>query len=100
MERVYAAPLGKVKESARKALRVHNFEVKDEKETTIRAVLPRRIGLVAGSGGEKVELTFTMQGESATKVAVKTQKTFVGRASQKTWDQPILDSIQELLVKP
>ena len=52
---------------------------------------------MVGSGGEVLSVALTSLEAGKTQAKVRTTKTFVGRAGQKVWDQPILEEMSKVL---
>jgi len=93
-ERFYPMPPSKVRAALLKSLNDLEFHIHKATDTEIEASKKRHIGLVVGSGGEKMTLHFeaaTEGGRRGTLVAGETKKGLVMRAGQKSWTNAILD---------
>lgn len=97
LTKTYPASLADSKAAAVSALKVHGFEIKTETDTHIEGKRPNKIGLVVGSGGEKIVVDLTPAADGTTVIRVQTEKTFVGYAGQKNWDEPVQATISEKL---
>jgi hypothetical protein len=87
---VFAAPLERTQEAAANALAVHGFDIKKQESGYVEGTRPRKVGLFVGSGGETVGVWMESAGNGHTRVLVKTGKSVVGIAGQRTWDDKIL----------
>jgi len=93
-ERFYPMPPSKVRAALLKSLNDLEFHIHKATDTEIEASKKRHIGLVAGSGGEKMTIHLeaaTEGGRRGTLVAGETKKGLVMRAGQKSWTNAILD---------
>lgn len=86
-----------VHKAAVDALAVVGVDVKKDEPGFLEGKRHNKMGLVLGSGGEVLSVTLTAVDANKTEVKVRTTKTFVGRAGQKVWDQPVLDEISKAL---
>ncbi len=92
-ERFYPAPLPRVKEAAIGALEALEFKVNKNSGRELEATRKRHIGVLVGSGGEKMVLHFEESieaGQRGTLVTGETKKSIVLRAGQKSWTNVIL----------
>ena len=92
-------PIAKVQKAALDALSVIGCDVKKQEPTLVEGVRPHKMGLLVGSGGENVRIWLTARGARSTDVKVKTSKSFVGIAGQKTWDSAVLAEMKKSLGK-
>ena len=91
-DRTIAYPAAKVLEAARQALATYGCDVKKEKPDYLECTRSRHVGVMVGSGGEKVTVQLTDKG-TGTRVQIKTGKGFVGRLGKKNWSTPIFDEM-------
>lgn len=91
-DRTIAYPAAKVLEAARQALATYGCDVKKEKPDYLECTRSRHVGVMVGSGGEKVTVQLTDKG-TETRVQIKTGKGFVGRLGKKNWSTPIFDEM-------
>ena len=96
VDRTVAYPAAKVLEAARQALTTYGCEVKKAKPDYLECTRSRHVGVVVGSGGEKVTVQLTAMGPE-TRVQIKTGKGFVGRLGKKNWSTPIFDDMMTTL---
>jgi hypothetical protein len=96
VDRTIAYPAAKVLEAARQALTTYGCEVKKTKPDYLECTRSRHVGVVVGSGGEKVTVQLTDMGPE-TRVQIKTGKGFVGRLGKKNWSTPIFDDMMATL---
>lgn len=96
VDRTVTYPAAKVLEAARQALTTYGCEVKKEKPDYLECTRSRHVGVVVGSGGEKVTVQLTDMGPE-TRVQIKTGKGFVGRLGKKNWSTPIFDDMMTTL---
>lgn len=94
---VYAADLKTTRDAAIAALKLTGFDIKSSEDTLITGSRPHKMGLVVGSGGEKISVRLAAEGETSTKARVRTEKTFVGFAGQKNWDDAVINAMNESL---
>ena len=88
VDSVVAYPLERVLRAAKEALTVYGCDIKKEKPDYLECTRDRHIGVLVGSGGEKVTVQLTSK-EGGTRVQIKTGKGFVGRVGKKNWSTPI-----------
>jgi hypothetical protein len=96
VDRTVAYPAAKVLEAARQALATYGCDVKKEKPDYLECTRSRHVGVMVGSGGEKVTVQLTDNG-AETRVQIKTGKGFVGRLGKKNWSTPIFDDMMTTL---
>ena len=96
VDRTVAYPAAKVLEAARQALTTYGCDVKKEKPDYLECTRSRHVGVMVGSGGEKVTVQLTDNG-AETRVQIKTGKGFVGRLGKKNWSTPIFDDMMTTL---
>ena len=92
VDQTVAYPVAKVLEAARQALTTYGCDVKKEKPDYLECTRSRHVGVMVGSGGEKVTVQLTDKG-AETRVEIKTGKGFVGRLGKKNWSTPIFDDM-------
>jgi hypothetical protein len=96
VDQTVAYPAAKVLEAARQALTAYGCEVKKEKPDYLECTRSRHVGVMVGSGGEKVTVQLTDKG-AETRVQINTGKGFVGRLGKKNWSTPIFDDMMTTL---
>ena len=96
VDRTVAYPMGQVLAAAKRALDTYGCDVKKEKPDYLECTRDRHVGVVVGSGGEKVTVQLSAKG-SDTRVEIKTGKGFVGRLGKKNWSTPIFDEMMKTL---
>ena len=89
-------PIVKVADAAKQAATTYGCDVKKEKPDYFECTRDRHVGVVVGSGGEKVTVQLTAKG-SETRIEIKTGKGFVGRLGKKNWSTPIFDEMMKTL---
>lgn len=89
-------PIDRVMAAARQALATYGCEVKKETADSLEATRSRHVGVMVGSGGEKVTVKLSKEGNE-TRVVVKTGKGFVGRLGKKNWSTPIFNEMVRIL---
>jgi hypothetical protein len=75
------------------ALSVLGFKIEKEEPRYLEGSRPHKVGLVVGSGGETIGVWLDPVAENRTEVRVKTTKSFVGMAGQKSWDREVIAEI-------
>jgi hypothetical protein len=78
---------------ANKVLAGVDATVSEKSDTHIKAERNRHIGLLVGSGGEELQVTFKPVAGGNTFVTVATKSGFVGGAGQKAWSCQIVDQM-------
>jgi len=89
-------PMAKVLAAAKQAATTYGCDVKKEKADYFECTRDRHVGVMVGSGGEKVTVQATEKGNE-TRVEIKTGKGFVGRLGKKNWSTPIFDDMLKTL---
>lgn len=100
VQQTFAHPIADVQKAAASALAVVGCTIKKDEPGLLEGYRDRKVGVFVGSGGETVTVTLTADGDAATKVDVRTKKTFVGGAGQKNWNKPVIDEITKALAGP
>lgn len=77
----------------------NGFLLKDTSGYTLEGKRSNKIGLMVGSGGEKMMAKIVPMDDGKSEVTVRTKKTFVGIAGQKNWDDEVMDMIEKALSK-
>lgn len=95
--KTFSASLDDTRKAAVSGLKKHGFLIKDDSGNTITGQRPNRMGLLVGSGGEKISVQLTVLGDLSTEARVKTSKTFLGYAGQKNWDDEVIAAITSTL---
>ena len=85
---------------ANKVLTAIDAKPSSETDTHINAQRNRHIGVVVGSGGEELLLTFKSATSETTFVTAATKTGFVGGAGQKAWSCEIVDQMAAMASKP
>ena len=96
VDRSVAYSMTRVFDAAKQALVSYGCDVKKERPDYLECTRDRHVGVVVGSGGEKVTVQLSPQG-SGTRVVIKTGKGFVGRLGKKNWSTPIFDEMLKTL---
>jgi hypothetical protein len=96
VDQTVAYPMARVLDAAKQAFATYGCDVKKEKPDYLECTRDRHVGVMVGSGGEKVTLQLTAKGDE-TRVEVKTGKGFVGRLGKKNWSTPIYDEMMKVL---
>ena len=86
-----------VQKAAIDALTVVGVELKKQEPLFLEGKRKNKVGLFVGSGGEVLSVALTALDGGKTQAKIRTTKTFVGRAGQKVWDQPIADEMAKAL---
>lgn len=82
------------------ALKLNGFNVDaTDKGLVITAARPHKMGLIAGSGGEKITVKMSETSPTETQVHIRTKKTLLGYAVQKNWDDEVAGAIKTKLTK-
>ena len=100
--RFFAGPLPAVKQALTDALSAFEFKVDKNKADLMEAHRPHHVGVVTGSGGEKLVLHLKeteQDGKKGIEVTAETVKTMVGRLGQKSWTGAVLDQTSCNLAK-
>jgi len=98
VDQTIAYPMPKVLDAARLAMATFGCDSKKDKEKAdyLECTRDRHVGVMVGSGGEKVTVKLSEKG-SETRVEIKTGKGFVGRLGKKNWSTPILNEMMKTL---
>jgi hypothetical protein len=98
VDQTVAYPMDKVLDAAKQALATYGCDVKKEKEKAdyLECTRDRHIGVVVGSGAEKITVKLSAKG-SETRVEIKTGKGFVGRLGKKNWSTPVFNEMIKTL---
>jgi hypothetical protein len=96
VDRVMHHAQERVLDAAKQALVTYGCEVKKEKTDSLECTRARHVGILVGSGGEKVTVQLSPK-DGGTRVVIKTGKGFVGRLGKKNWSTPIFAEIERLL---
>ncbi|HEY5809142.1 MAG TPA: hypothetical protein VIT67_14305 [Povalibacter sp.] len=91
---VIEQPIARVQEQAVNALVVLGCEIKKQLPNYVEGKRVRKIGAFVGSGGETIRV-WLAEVDGKVGVKVTTDKTFVGGAGQKNWDDETLAEIQK-----
>ncbi|MBZ5624924.1 MAG: hypothetical protein LAQ69_40410 [Acidobacteriia bacterium] len=92
-ERFFPMPVAVVKDAAIRALTALEFKVNQDSGREIEASRKHHVGVLIGSGGERMLLRFEEAEEGhqrGTRVIGETKKGFLMRASQKSWTNAVL----------
>jgi hypothetical protein len=86
--------MDKVLDAARQAIATYGCDVKREKEKAdyLECTRDRHIGVVVGSGGEKITVKLSAKG-SETRVEIRTGRGFVGRPGKKNWSTSVFNEM-------
>ena len=82
--------------AARQAMETYGCEIKKEKDDYLEGTRSRHMGVVIGSGGEKIKVRLEEK-DGGTRVRVQTGKGFVGRLGKKNWPTPIYKEMLRIL---
>jgi hypothetical protein len=98
VDQTIAYPMPKVLDAARLAMATFGCDSKKDKEKAdyLECTRDRHVGVMVGSGGEKVTVKLSEKG-SETRVEIKTGKGFVGRLGKKNWSTPIFNEMMKTL---
>lgn len=89
-------PMPQVLSAAKQALATYGCDVKKGKPDYLECTRDRHVGVMVGSGGEKVTVQLSARGNE-TRVEIKTGKGFVGRLGKKNWSAPIFNDMMKTL---
>jgi len=87
---VLAKPLAVAQRSAVAALESIGCVIKQRQPQYVEGFRPHKIGLVIGSGGETVRVWLHPISAHRTGVKVETDKSLLGIAGQRLWDQEVM----------
>lgn len=96
VDQVVAYPMVDVLNAVKQALATYGCNIKKEKADSLECTRDRHMGVLVGSGGEKVTVRLSANG-SGTRVEIKTGKGFAGRLGKKNWSTPIFDDMMATL---
>jgi hypothetical protein len=96
---VFEQPIAKVQEQTVNALVTLGCEIKKQLPNYVEGKRVRKVGVFVGSGGETIRVWLAEQ-DGKTSIKVTTDKTFVGGAGQKNWDQETVDEITKAVNAP
>ena len=96
IDQTVAYPMDKVLDAVKQAITTYGCDVKREKPDYVECTRDRHVGVMVGSGGEKVTVQLSAKG-TETRVQIKTGKGFVGRLGKKNWSTPIFDEMMKTL---
>lgn len=96
IKQVIAYPIGRVVEATRQAVATYGCNIKKQTADYIECTRSRHMGVFVGSGGEKVTVRLSPDG-NGTRVIIKTGKGFAGRLGKKNWSTPIFEEMLRLL---
>jgi len=98
IDQTVAYPMAKVLDAARLAMATFGCDSKKEKEKAdyLECTRDRHVGVMVGSGGEKVTVKLSEK-SNETRVEIKTGKGFVGRLGKKNWSTPIFNEMMKTL---
>jgi hypothetical protein len=97
---VFDQPAEKVQRAAVDALVVLGCEINKQEAAYVEGKRKRKIGAFVGSGGETLRVWLDAAQPDKTPVRVGTDKTFVGGAGQKNWDDEIIAEMKKALAAP
>jgi hypothetical protein len=96
----FVQPISRVHDAAIRALTSVGCDVDEKQNYKISGSRPRHMGLIVGSGGETVTVFMLPQGDKSTQVWVDTDRTFLGLAGQRNWDERTLNEMKNILSVP
>jgi hypothetical protein len=98
VDQTVAYPIARVLDAARQAMATYGCDSKKDKEKAdyLECTRDRHVGVMVGSGGEKVTVKLSEKGNE-TRVEIKTGKGFVGRLGKKNWSTPIFTEMMKTL---
>jgi hypothetical protein len=96
VDQVVAHPPERILAAAKQAVAVYGCDVKKERSGSFECTRRRQVGVLVGSGGEKVTVKVTAK-DGGSRVVIKTGKGFVGRLGKKNWSTPIFNELLRLL---
>ena len=92
MSQVVPFPMAAVMKAARKAVQLYGCNIKKESRGYLECTRPRKVGIIMGSGGEKVKVWLSKK-TNGTLVKIKTGKGMMGRLAKKNWSTPIFNEM-------
>ena len=81
-------PMDAVQRAVKVGMQTCGFDIKKEKPDYLEGTRSRHVGVVVGSGGEKVTVQLSPE-SGGIRVKIETGKGFVGRMGKKNWSTPI-----------
>lgn len=96
---VFKQPIEKVQKAAEDALASTGFDIDKSSLNYVEGSRPRKVGLVVGSGGERVGVWLESIGPNSTQVMVSTSRSFAGYAGQKNWNVDVIAEMEKTLGK-
>lgn len=89
-------PMDAVQKAVKAGMQTYGFDIKQEKPDYLDGTRSRHVGVVVGSGGEKVTVKLSPE-SGGTRVKIETGKGFVGRMGKKNWSTPIFNEALKVL---
>jgi hypothetical protein len=96
VDEVIQYPMDAVQRAVKVGMQTYGFDIKEEKPDYLEGTRSRHVGVVVGSGGEKVTVKLSPE-SGGTRVKIETGKGFVGRAGKKNWSTPIFKEALKVL---
>ena len=88
VDEVVQYPMDAVQRAVKLGMQPYGFDIKKDKADYLDGTRSRHVGVVVGSGGEKVTVQLSPE-SGGTRVKIETGKGFVGRLGKKNWSTPI-----------
>ena len=89
-------PMDAVHRAMKMGMETYGFDVKKDKPDYLEGTRSRHVGVVVGSGGEKVTVKLSAE-SGGTRVKIETGKGMVGRLGKKNWSTPIYQEALKVL---
>jgi hypothetical protein len=89
-------PMDAVQRAVKIGMQTYGFDIKKDKADYLEGTRSRHVGVVVGSGGEKVTVQLSPE-SGGTRVKIETGKGFVGRLGKKNWSTPIFNEALKAL---
>lgn len=96
VKEIVSYPIATVLEATKQAVTTFGCNIKKQRADYIECTRSRHLGVFVGSGGEKVTVQLSPEGER-TRVTIKTGKGFAGRLGKRNWSTPIFNEMLRLL---
>ena len=96
VDEVVQYPMDAVQRAVKIGMQTYGFDIKKEEADYLEGTRSRHVGVVVGSGGEKVTVKLSPE-SGGTRVKIETGKGFVGRAGKKNWSTPIFNEALKAL---
>jgi hypothetical protein len=96
VDEVIQYPMDAVQRAVKVGMQTYGFDIKEEKPDYLEGTRSRHVGVVVGSGGEKVIVKLSPEA-GGTRVKIDTGKGFVGRMGKKNWSTPIFTEALKVL---